>query len=437
MTEFGSKLRRLLAERGISLSEAARQAGCSKGYLSNAANGRKPLTPRVAAGLDRLFGTGGTFGAYALLPPPDGTGPGNARLPCVADAVSKASARTGAIRFADVSTARTAHGAGHRDCGAGPEDPDESERLGYALAHPASADLVTVAHLREQVRHLDEQYDRSPAAALIAEAAQYLGQIRFLREHARRVDVHRELGSAEAEAATLMGQLVWDASQRRDQTTALAYYSQAATAARCRGDRAAQGLALLRTSMVVLYGHKDPRAGLEACEYAADVTAMASRVVAGLAMLHAAEAHAMLGDRQGCEQTLAAADRQLAQISQDDPASDLFSPTQPGRLAGSCYLFLGDARRAAPVLEATARQLQYRSKAEAIVLGNLALAYIGQSRVDEAAATLHKAIDVIEVTWGGGGLNVVFTAARRLRRWQQVSAVREVGDRLLALMAAG
>ena len=68
MTDFGDELRRLLAERGISLSAAAREAGCSKGYLSNAANGRKALTPRVAAGLDQLFGTGGTFAAYALSP---------------------------------------------------------------------------------------------------------------------------------------------------------------------------------------------------------------------------------------------------------------------------------------------------------------------------------------------------------------------------------
>jgi hypothetical protein len=66
----------------------------------------------------------------------------------------------------------------------------------------------------------------------------------------------------------------------------------------------------------------------------------------------------------------------------------------------------------------------------------LALAYTAQSQVDEAVAALHKAIDVIEVTWGGGGLNVVFAVERRLRRWQQVSAVREAGDRLLALMAA-
>ena len=83
MTEFGDELRRLLAQRGISLSAAAREAGCSKGYLSNAANGRKALTPRVAVGLDQLFGTGGTFAAYALSPPADSNG---AESACTQDA---------------------------------------------------------------------------------------------------------------------------------------------------------------------------------------------------------------------------------------------------------------------------------------------------------------------------------------------------------------
>jgi len=186
----------------------------------------------------------------------------------------------------------------------------------------------------------------------------------------------------------------------------------------------------------VLYGHKDPRAGLAACQHTTEIADGASSVLAGLGLLHAAEAHAMLGERQLCENALAAADRQFGRISPDDPAIDLYSPAQPGRLAGSCYLFLGDTRRAAPVLEAAAQRLQDRSKAEAIIQGNLALAFISQSRPDEAAAALHKAIDVIEATWSGGGLTIVFTAARQLRRWQRLNTVREVSDRLLALMAS-
>ncbi|WP_018790317.1 hypothetical protein [Salinispora arenicola] len=76
------------------------------------------------------------------------------------------------------------------------------------------------------------------------------------------------------------------------------------------------------------------------------------------------------------------------------------------------------------------------SKSQAIVLGNLALARIHQQKLDEAAAALHSAIDVVEMTWGGGGLNVVFGAGRELRPWRQVPVVQDVYDRLLTLMAA-
>src|SRR5260370_28979782 len=69
LTDCGRELYRVLQERRLSLREAARQAGCSPGYLSNVSHGRKSLTPRVAARLDGVLGTGGTFAAYAVVPP--------------------------------------------------------------------------------------------------------------------------------------------------------------------------------------------------------------------------------------------------------------------------------------------------------------------------------------------------------------------------------
>ncbi|MCA1676124.1 MAG: tetratricopeptide repeat protein, partial [Actinobacteria bacterium] len=153
-------------------------------------------------------------------------------------------------------------------------------------------------------------------------------------------------------------------------------------------------------------------------------------------VLHAAEAHAMLGHRAECEQTLSDADRYFDQIGVADVALDLFSPTQSGRLAGSCYLFLGKAKQAQPILEATARELCNRSKSQAIVLGNLSLAYLRQGKLDEATAVLHQAVDVIEVSWGGGGLNIVFGACRELQPWRQWGTVQDVYDRIMALMAA-
>ena len=248
--------------------------------------------------------------------------------------------------------------------------------------------------------------------------------------------VRRELHAAEAEAATLMGQLVWDASQRREHDTAIAYFDQAFRAAQEHGDKSAAGLALLRKSFVALYGRRDPGAGLSLTQHTASTTAGASHVLNGLAKLHVAEAHAMLGDRRACEQALDAASGQFARIQPGDPAIDLFSPTQPGRLAGSCYLFLRDAKGAAAILEETAQALRDHSKSQAVVLGNLALAYIRLSQFDAAVAWLNAAIDVTERHRGGGGLNIICAAGRQLRPWRGNSEVQDVYDRIMTLMAA-
>jgi transcriptional regulator with XRE-family HTH domain len=317
-----------------------------------------------------------------------------------------------------------------------PADFDSSERMRHVLAHPGTVDLVSVAYLREQVRRLDEQYDHAPSTALIPEAGQHLGQICILAAHARRNYVGRELHAAEAEAATLMGQLVWDASQRRDHDTAVTYFDQAIRAAQGHGHKAAEGLALLRKSFVALYGRRDPGAGLGLTEHTASTTTGASEVLAGLAMLHAAEAHAMLGDRRRCEQALDAASGQFARIQPGDPAIDLFSPTQPGRLAGSCYLFLRDSKRAAAILEQTAQALRDHSKPQAVILGNLALAYIRLKHLDAAVARLNNAIDVTERHRGGGGLNIICAAGRQLRPWRGNPEVQDVHDRIMTLMAA-
>ncbi len=196
-----------------------------------------------------------------------------------------------------------------------------------------------------------------------------------------------------------------------------------------------EGLALLRKGFVALYGEKNPLAGLRLTMQTAEITRGTSHVLTGLAILHAAEAHTMLGQQAECAHALSDADRYFDQVDIADVAFDLFSPTQHGRLAGSCYLFLDKAKQAEPILELTARELRDRSKSQAIVLGNLGLAYIRQGKLDEAAV-LHQAINVIELTWGGGGLNIVFGACRELQPWRQVAAIQDVYERVMALMAA-
>ncbi|MFF7247578.1 hypothetical protein ACFZBU_27135 [Embleya sp. NPDC008237] len=74
--------------------------------------------------------------------------------------------------------------------------------------------------LRTDLLEVAERYDNSPSAGSLADTDQFLTRVTMAADHARVGRVQRELRIPQAEAATLMGQLVWDASQRSDHTTA-------------------------------------------------------------------------------------------------------------------------------------------------------------------------------------------------------------------------
>lgn len=311
----------------------------------------------------------------------------------------------------------------------------EVDNLEHALRHPSGTDLVAVAQIRDKIRRLDQEYDCAKSTSLIADAGKCLGQIAFLQGHVTDNQVRRDLGVAQADASILMGQLIWDASQRRDHQTAYGYFGQAIGAARQLRLPEVEGRALLRSSYLALYGEKNPKSGLALTKRAEVAARGVSNTIASLSALHSAEAHSMLGQQRDCEAALNEAMLYIDQIDTCDPAIDLFSPTQHGRLAGSCFLALGQERRAKMYLEGTEKQLHGNPKCRSIVLGNLALASIRQKNLEEAIPVLHQAIDAVETTWGGGGLNVIFAAARELRPWSGAATVRDTYDRLLSLVA--
>jgi tetratricopeptide (TPR) repeat protein len=329
------------------------------------------------------------------------------------------------------ATAATASGAATSS----PPDPEAAARLDYVMQHPRSVDMTAAAHLREQAQSLAKQYDLAASTSLLPAAGEYSGQVLLLRRQATDGPVLRELQVTEAQLATLMGQLIWDASQRRDHATAVGYYDQAISAANHAGETTAEAYARLRKSYVALYGEQEPQAGLQLAQQAATLAATGgSHALQGLALLHAGEGHAMLDDRRHCEAALGAAEAHLQAMQTADPAHGLLSADRLGRIQGSCYLALGDSAKAESILESTARRLHDRHKSKAIILGNLALAHVRQRDVDQAAAVLHRAMDLLEVSRGGGGLNVVSAAVRELRPWRQEPVVQDVQERLLALM---
>ena len=292
--------------------------------------------------------------------------------------------------------------------------------------------------VRDLLDELAARYLTQPSAALLVEAAQCHGAVSQLMTAARSDGGRRPLHHLAVTTSTLLSQLIWDASGRRDAVTAWAYCDEAAQHAAACGDVAGQANADLRKTFIALYavtGPRDPARGLATAEGAALASKSLSPALSGLAQLHAAEALAMMGEYRRCEQSLSLAETAFDRIGADDPAADVHAPGQLGRLAGSCYLALGTPERAEPLLARTADELRGRDKTRSLVLGNLALSYLRQRQLDAATATLHEAIGLLEQSRGGGGMTVVFGVARELYPWRELAAVQDVHDRLLALMA--
>ncbi|OOC54538.1 MULTISPECIES: helix-turn-helix domain-containing protein [Nocardiopsis] len=311
-----------------------------------------------------------------------------------------------------------------------------SERMNYLLEHPSQVDLVAVASLHERIRQLDEQYDKAPSTALLGSAGQVHGQVKFLRQNATNPRARKALLEVEAESATFMSQLVWDVSQRRDHVAPRAYLDEAIDAARQAREPTTEAYAALRKSFLALYGEKNAQEGAALARGAAEIAKPVSPALTGLSLLHVAEGHAMMGSLKACEDALAKAEAQFDRTHPDDVAAEHYTVNEYNRLAGSCYLFLGLPERAEPILRMTTRSLAEKKKSQAIAYANLALALIRQQKLDEAGAIMHRTIDAVELTRGGGGLNLAFTAGQELRQWRHEPWAQDIQDRLLALMAA-
>ena len=70
---------------------------------------------------------------------------------------------------------------------------------------------------------------------------------------------------------------------------------------------------------------------------------------------------------------------------------------------------------------------------EALIIASV---LVGSRRIRDVPYTGDRAVDVVEATRGGGGLNVVFNACRELRPCRNVDLVQDVYDRVMTLMTA-
>ncbi len=178
MADFGKEVRRLLAERDMSLRELARRSHYHVSYLSNVLNGHKRVTAEMAAELDELLGAGGKLAASVtgesartggapgatqpvtmVIPRDPGTGPG--RRSVLAGTVLAGRALAGWLA------------------------PIDTERLARAVLHPPQADMLVANSLREMLvaqRHIEYSMGtvavREPVLAQLATIENLVRQAR-------------------------------------------------------------------------------------------------------------------------------------------------------------------------------------------------------------------------------------------------------------------
>lgn len=317
--------------------------------------------------------------------------------------------------------------------------PADRSDTGPAVIRSDVGRLLDHDQLSSALDSISARYERVPSAALLAEAGRCYAAVTMSLDAAngrQGESLHR----LAVRAAILLSQLVWDATGRRDHDAALQYCAAAAGHAEVLGDAVADAQVELRRTYIALYSvgrRSDPVAALAVAESARDKSRPVSSTLCGVAELHVAEALALAGEYRRCERALGRAESCFERQRNDDPAIESYAPSQLGRLAGSCYLFLGAPERAQPILTRTAGELVERPKTRSLVLGNVALSHLRQREIDAACACLHEAIGLIEDSRGGGGLSVVSAAVRELYPWRGEQPVQDVNDRLLGLLARG
>jgi hypothetical protein len=364
MADFAAEVRRLMAERGMSLRGLAKASNYDPSYLSKVLSGHKPSSPYLAARLDDALGAGGTIRDAAQEPPPRRAA--QARVP-----------------------ERKPSGA--------------VEALQVAMTGDPAGPDIGAAGLAELVLHYAHALAVAPSAA-----------------------VYGELLSARSFAGTLLGRSA--PRQRPDLTVTAGWLSSLlAISAADLGEHAAAiiwctdterhgrdaaylellGWAALTRSLIAWY-QGDPLASAAAARRGQADGQPGSVAHAKLAAQEM-RCRAMLGDAAGMTDARRRAATAMAQLGPPAPAASVYSVSRaedPPYTATSLLL----AGRYAEAAEMTRRIIDtaYRPQARspwdqptnyARTLLILALAAAGLGDLDQAAAAGGAALECGRVVW--------------------------------------
>lgn len=390
MTAFGDEVRRLLAERDMSLRQLAKRSNFDNGYLSKILRGVKRPTPAVAARLDEILGAGGSVAALA---------------------------GDGSLFNGDLPL-------------------EGRERLAYARQHPSRADTAAVESLAAVLAGQRRAEDALGSAAVLVPVKAQMSVINGLLTEAQGT-VRPGVVDMAAQWAQFTG---WLHANTGDLAAAAARFSQTIELAAETGDVTMTATALsYKGHLAWLTGDVGPMIGLSQAAQR-DRSIAASQLAYNAAQ--EARGHAMAGDGGAAErklgEALALAHGAAGDPEQVRPWSYWYTPAFFELQAGLVYRYLGaDPRyraRAVAALTAGHAGLDADGRASewgAVFLYHLAAVHAQDGDVAQACAV---ALNVAGIARATSSTRLI-AMLRRLRaglaaRWPQDPGVAELADAL-------
>jgi len=375
LTDCGRELHRLLEERRLSLREAARRAGCSPGFLSNVAHGRKSLTPRVAARLDRVLETSGTFAALTMV-----------EEPAVGLIVPAARAPAGTEPESGTGRPHLAWATGPGSAG-GPAELPSALPAGLSRGNA----VAVVAALGEILPGYVQADRLVGSSALLLPLRGHIATIEWACEVARGQDRTDVLEFA----SRFMEFCGWAHQDAGDLNCAMQWASRALDYAIELGDQRTIAYTLMRKASIAteagLPGHG---AGLSSAALARG-DALTPRLKSVILRQRAHASAALQEPVAASRDADAAVAEAVAGVSQDEEdRAPYCSPGYAAMEAGAVHLRLGDPAAALSVLEPSCSQWSDTSQARdhALSLARLAEAYAALGMRDQARAAAEDAL---------------------------------------------
>ena len=415
MADFASEVRRLMAERGMSLRALARASNYDPSYLSKVLAGNKPASPYLAGRLDEALSANGK-----VREAPASVRPGGSTRRSQAPDSDDINRRELLYLFSVAGALMAAPAA------------TDWERLDYFASRGGGADAETVAELATMNTHLWRVFLLSKSKALVFPVVceQLDVMTGYLRSPASP-DTYQRLCGLAGDLFQLAGEILFDGNRYTD---AAHCYTLAATASREAGAYDLWACALTRHAFIAVY----ERAFGNAVPLLEMASALARRGDTELSTRHwvsVVQAHAFagLGDMRACQAALDAAEQVLG--LQGDVHNGGWLRFDGSRLAeerGACYVELERPDLAESALtDVLTGKLSTRRRG--VVLTDLAV--LGAQRRDPAQVTAHGAAALDVATQTGSGVIARKLAALQAHLGPLLAdrGVRDLDEKITAL----